>query len=134
MAWAHGVDTEITVDGEAILGCNTSEWTKEQDEEDMTCYGDDDGVVAGSTRRGKMTMGGKYVVGATGPGAILAPLAETRTPVEFVGKPEGTGTGKPVWTGNVLVKNYVQTQPANGYITWSSELTKSGPMPITAQA
>jgi hypothetical protein len=132
VAWAHGKSTIITVDGDTILGANTSEWTNEADEEDMTCYGDGDGVVAASTRRGSFTMGGKYLVGATGPAAVLQPLVGGAN-VAFVGKPEGTGTGKPNYACDVHVKKYVQTLPAAGYITWSAELTRSGALTITSQ-
>lgn len=132
MAWAHGKSTIITLGGTAINGCNTSEWSEEADEEDMTCYGDNDGVVAGSTKRGSFTCGGKYVVGATGPAAVIQPLLQTN--VAFVGKPEGTGTGKPLYTVQVHVKKFVQTLPAAGYITWSAEFTKSGSLAITSQA
>jgi flavin-dependent dehydrogenase len=133
MAWAHGKETIITVDGDTIVGCNTSEMTDEADEEDMTCYGDANGVVAASTKRGGWTLGGKYVVGATGPAAVLQPLVGGAN-VAFVGKPEGTGTGKPNYAASVHVKKYVQTQPAAGYITWSAELTRSGALTITSQA
>jgi hypothetical protein len=131
MAWAHGKNTIITVAAQTITGCNTSEWSQEADEEDMTCYGDSDGVVEGSTKRGSFTMGGKYVVGSTGPSAILEPIIGTV--VAFTGKPQGTGAGKPLYSCNVHVKKFVETLPAAGYITWSAELTKSGALAITSQ-
>ncbi|HEV8175545.1 MAG TPA: hypothetical protein VGP91_18050 [Actinoplanes sp.] len=131
MAWNHGRNTLITLSGSAITGCNTSELSEEADEEDMTCYGDNDGVVAGSTKRGTVTMGGKYVVGATGPAAVIRPLLQTN--VAMTVKPEGTGTGKPLLTFDVHVKKYVQTMPAAGYVTWSAELTKTGAIATTTQ-
>lgn len=132
MAWAHGKETIITLDGENITDANTSELSEESDDEDMTVYGDDDEVPEGGILRGTVTMGGKYRVGATGARAIIRPLLGTTVPLTV--KPEGTGTGKPLYTLNVLVKKYVQTQPAAGHITWSAEFKKSGALAETVQA
>ena len=132
MAWAHGKNTIITLAANTIADANTSEITKEADEEDMGVYGDSYGMPEGSIIRHTVTMGGKYKVGATGAGAVIQPLVGTN--VAMTVKPEGTGTGKPLHTLTVLVKKYVQTQPWAGYITWSAEFSAAGNDVITTQA
>ncbi len=132
MAWAHGKETIITLGGATVTDANTSELTKEADEEDMGVYGDDYGMPEGSIIRHTVTMGGKYRVGATGAAAVIQPLVGTV--VVMTVKPEGTGVGKPLHTLSVHVKKYVQTKPWSGYITWSAELTGNGADVITTQS
>lgn len=132
MAWAHGKETIITLDGDTIVDANTSEHTREADEEDMGVYGDDYGMPEGSIVRGTVTMGGKYKVGATGAAAIIEPLVGTV--VVLTVKPEGTGVGKPLHTMNVHVKKYTETRPWAGYITWAAELSRNGADVITTQS
>lgn len=132
MAWAHGKRTIITLSGTTINGCNTSEITNEADEHDMTTYGVDDGVHEGGILRGGYTLGGKYIVGATGAATTVRALVGTNVVMTI--KPEGTGTGKPLITVTVHVKKYVQTAPVADYVSWSAELTKSGAEVPTTQA
>jgi hypothetical protein len=130
--YTHGKNTVITVDGDNIIDCNTSELSEESDEHDNTVYGDDDEVPEGGILRGTFTMGGKYKAGATGSPALLRPLLGTTIPVTV--KPEGTGVGKPLHTFSALLKKVVTTMPVADYIQWSAEFKKSGANAITTQA
>lgn len=132
MAWAHGKRTVITLDSEPIVDCNTSEETREADEHDLTMYGDDWAANEGGIKRGGATLGGKYLVGATGASAIIPPLVGTN--VVMTVEPEGTGTGKPLITVTVHVKKFVSTKPVADYISWSAEVTYDGPPVDSTQA
>lgn len=132
MAEVHGRFTEITVDGDDLTDyCDTSEFTREADEHDISTYGGDDGKYGGGLRRGGFTMGGVYQSGATGPGGVLNPIIGNT--VVIIRKPEGTGTGKPTQTFSAVVKKYVETAPVADYIRWSAEFTKTGAIVDTTQ-
>jgi len=130
--YTHGTHTIITVDGDELIDCNTSELTEESDEHDNTVYGDLDEVPEGGILRGTLTCGGKYKSGATGSYAILRPLIGTTVVITV--KPEGTGATKPLHTFSGLVKKVVSTAPVADYRQWSAEIKKSGPNVTTAQS
>lgn len=130
--YTHGKHTIITIDGDPIIDCNTSELSLEADEHDNTVYEDDDEVPEGGILRGTFTAGGLYKAGATGTVAILEPLLGTTVVVTV--KPEGSGTGKPLKTFSALIKKFVTTRPVAGYQTWSLEAKKSGAVANTTQA
>jgi hypothetical protein len=132
MAFVHGKDTYISLDGDDLTAyCDTSELDQQADEHDVTTYGRDDGVVAGGILRGSVSMGGTYDDGATGPKAIIEPLIGTV--VTLIRRPEGTGSGKPQESLSVHVKRYVETNPVADMIKWSCEMTKSGAITRTTQ-
>lgn len=132
MAFKHGKDTEISLDGDDLSEfCNTSQLDQEADEHDTTTYGRDDYVFQGGLKKGAFSMGGVYDDSATGPKAIIEPLIGTV--VVLVRKPEGSGAGKPAETVNVLVKKYTETNPVADMITWSCDMTKSGALTATDQ-
>lgn len=133
MAFVHGKDTYISLDGDVLTTyTNTSQLDQESDEHDVTCYGADDYSFQGGLLKGAFTMGGLYDDGETGPKAIIEPLIGTVA--ELVRQPEGTGVGKPEETVDVLVKKYTETTPYNGMITWQCDMTKSGPLVRSTQS
>lgn len=134
MAYKHGKDTYISIDGDDISAfTNTSELEVTVDEHDVTCYGAEDHVVAGGLGAGAISMGGIYDDTAAGPKAIIEPLIDAKALVTLIRRPEGTGSGKPQESLSVLVKRYVETNPVADMITWSCEMTKSGPITRTTQ-
>jgi hypothetical protein len=133
MAFGHGKETIFTVDGEDLSEfTNTSELTREADVHDVTTYTKDDYVYRGGLRKSNFSAGGIYESAATGPRAILEPLVGTN--VTLIRKPEGTGTGKPQQSVEVVVGKYVETAPVADFIKWSCEFTGSGPITDTTQA
>lgn len=135
MAFVHGKDTVIIIDGHDISAyCNTSELEVSTAEHDVTCYGADDVNVSGGLRSGKATAGGVYDNTNSGAKAILEPIHDAGALVPLIRRPEGTGTGLPQESLNVLVTKYNESNPVGDMIAWSCDMTKSGPITRTTQA
>lgn len=131
--FAHGKDTEVTVDGDPITPwTNNSEFTRGATGHNVTMYGADDEAWAGGLRNGKFTCSGLYDKTATTGTAILDPLVGTVVPV--IRKPLGTGTGKPQQTFQALLVSYVETSPVADMVSWSAEFTVSGAVATTSQS
>lgn len=132
MANKHGKDTYISLDGDDISEfCNSSDFDREHDEHDVTCYGMDDHDYDGGLGKGKSSIGGIYDDSATGPKAVIEPLLGTK--VQLIRRPEGTGATKPQEEVTVLVKKYVETNPVADMIAWTCELTHCGSVARTTQ-
>jgi len=125
MPEAHGKETYVSLDGDDISTfTDTTTYNTGADEHDSTCYGAEGHEFTGGLKTGSITIGGKYMTGATGPRAIIAPLVGTKVP--FVYRPEGTGSTLPEDTATVLVKAYNQSSPVADIVRWTAELTVSG--------
>lgn len=132
-AFIHGKNTVFKLSATDIsLYCNTSEVTEEYDEHDVTGYGASGHAVQGGLQTGKITVGGTYFSGSTGPRGVIKPLLGTN--VVCLRQPEGVGSGLPQDSATVHVKNYVETNPVAGMITWTAELTVSGVINSAAQS
>jgi hypothetical protein len=80
-----------------------------------------------------MSAGGIYDnTASTGPRAVIEPLVGTKVPA--VRRPEGTGSGKPQDTVDVVVTSYVETSPVADMVTWSVELQGSDAVASTTQS
>lgn len=132
MAFAHGKETQISVDGDDLSAyTNTSTFTRGADSHDVTTYGKDDHVFAGGLKTGGFSMGGIYEDGAASPKVTLEPIIGTV--VELIRKPEGTGSGLPTETFDALLTSYVETNPVADMVTWSAEFTVSDAVALTTQ-
>jgi hypothetical protein len=133
MAFVHGKNTYISLDAKDLSAyTNTSELSRSADSHDVTTYGKNSHVYQGGLLDGKASMGGIYDSTAlTGPRAVIEPLIGTT--VELIRRPEGTGTGKPEDTVDVLVVGYVETNPVADMVTWSCELQCSDDIATTVQ-
>lgn len=89
-------------------------------------------TYAGGNLDGTCTVGGVYETGAAGPAAIIEPLLGQT--VEYIYRPEGTGTGKPEKTVDVVVSKYTESFPVNDMVRWSADLQFTGDVVITTQA
>lgn len=128
----HGKDTVIklnAVDLSAFV--NTSEITRSADSHDTTTYGQDAHVFQGGLKNGTASMAGIYDDAATGPRATIEPLLGTV--VTLVRQPIGTGPGLPQDSVQVLVTQYVETNPVADMIAWSCEMQLSGDVNTAAQ-
>lgn len=134
MAEAHGKETYVSLDGDDISTfTDTTTYNGGADEHDSTCYGaDGHEFAAGGLKTGSITIGGKYITGATGPRAVIRPLIGTKVP--FVYRPEGTGSTLPEDTATVFVKTYNQSSPVGDIVRWTAELTVSGVVTYGTQA
>lgn len=90
-------------------------------------------TYAGGNLDGTCTVGGLYDNGASNtPRTVIEPnLGET---VEFIYRPEGTGTGKPQKTVDVVVSKYTESIPPGDMVRWSADLQFTGEVVITSQA
>ena len=133
MAFVHGKDTIITIDSNDISAyVKTSDLEQTGDSHDVTTYGKDAHVYSGGLKDGKATMEGVYDNSTTsGPKAVIQPLVGTV--VTLVRKPEGTGTGKPIDTVDVLVTSYKETSPVADMVSWSCEMQFSDDLVTTTQ-
>lgn len=134
MSFVHGKDTVFILDGDDISAyTTTSSFEREADEHDVTTYGKDDHVFAGGLGKGAASASGLYDnTAGTGPRAVIEPLIGSV--VTLVRRPEGTGTGKPQDSVNVLVKKYTETNPVADMVTWAVDLTLSDAVTSTTQA
>lgn len=134
MARVHGKDTYVSLGGDDISTyTNNSQITKGADSHDTTTYGADGHEFEGGLENSTITLAGVYDNTAlTGPRAVIMPLVGTK--VEFIRRPEGTGSGKPEDTADVVVTSYVETNPVADMVTWSADLQVSGVITSSTQA
>lgn len=134
MAFIHGKNTVITLDGDDLSTyTTTSNFEKSSDSHDVTTYGKDAHVFAGGLLNGTATMSGIYdSTASTGPRAVIEPLVGTN--VTLIRRPEGTGSGLPQDSVNVLVTKYTETNPVADMVTWSCDMQLSDDINSAAQA
>lgn len=133
MAVVHSKNTYLSLDSNDLSPyLNDSDWTRSPESHKLTAYGDDNNVYAGGLGDGSTDLSGKYDSdGSTGPAAVLLPLVGSN--VTLVYRPEGTGSGKPQRSVDVLVGEYKETHPVADYIMWTCKLTHSGDVTTTTQ-
>lgn len=125
MAFVHGKNTYISLDGDDLSAyCNTSQLGRTADSHDVTTYGKNSHVFAGGLGNGTASMGGIYDDTTAGPRDVIEPLIGTV--VVLVRRPEGTGSGKPQDTVDVLVTGFTETAPVADMVTWECQMQLSG--------
>lgn len=133
MARSHSKDTYVSLDGNDLSTfLNDSDWTRSPESHKLTTYGQNNNVYAGGLGDGSSDLAGFYDTSTTsGPRAILEPLVGSN--VTLIYRPEGTGTGLPERSVDVLVGEYKETHPVADYVGFSQKLTHSGDVTITTQ-
>lgn len=133
MAEVHSKNTYVSLDDNDLSQwLNDSDWTRSPESHKLTAYGDNNNVYKGGLGDGSTDLSGKYDNTAdTGPRAVLEPLLGTN--VTLVYRPEGTGTGKPERSVDVMVGEYKETHPVADYVMWTCKLQHSGDVTITTQ-
>jgi hypothetical protein len=134
MSFIHGKDTFVSLDGDNLSTfTKSSTLSDEADAHDTTHYGAEAHAFQGGLRNGTAGMEGTYDnTASTGPRAVITPLIGTV--VTFIRQPEGAGSGLPQDEVEVLVQNYVETNPVADMVSWSVQLQLSGTIDRTAQA
>ena len=133
MAFVHGKNTYISVNAVDLSSfTNTSEFTRTADSHDTTTYGKNDHVREGGLGDGTFTCGGIYDNGATGPRDTIEPLIGTK--VTLIRRVEGTGSGRPQDSVDILITSYVETSPVADMVAWSMEGQLSDAVTSTNQA
>jgi hypothetical protein len=129
MALVHGKGTAVTIDGKDLSAySNSVTFTREADSHDVTTFGSNSKKYRNGLKDSTATVEGFYdSLAVNGPGAVFRPLiGVSGTGVDFVYKPEGTGTGKPVATVSVFVTSYEESSAVDDMITFTAELQGSG--------
>jgi hypothetical protein len=129
----HGKGVFVSLDANDLSTfCNTSTPERTSDSHDVTTYGKDAHVFNGGLLNGSGSIGGFYDSStSSGPRAVIEPLLGTV--VTYIDRPEGTGTGKPSRSVDVLVLKYTETRPVADMITWSADLQFSDDVTISTQ-
>jgi hypothetical protein len=111
--------------------CTDSNCEQSSGTEDVTTYGKNAVVKDPTLLDGAFGCSGKYDSAGTGPRAVLKPLIGTKVNVKY--RPEGTGTGLPQDSFDVVITKYTETAPVAGYRLWSLETEPSDTWDSTAQ-
>lgn len=133
MAMVHGKTGAILVNAKDVSPyTNSIDWDQSADTSDVTCFGATGHAYFGGLTDGKVSLKGIYDnTASVGPRAAVQ--ASLGASVAFVYKPEGTGTGKPQSTVQVVVNSYKESVPVADMITWEAELTISGAITTISQ-
>ena len=133
MAFVHGKGSVTTLGGSDLSAYgNSVEWGRKADVHDVTTFGKNAHVKQGGLLDGTAKIEGIYDNTATvGPRAVINP--KIGTVVALVWRPEGTGTGKPQETVNVLVAGYTESSPVADMIKWSVDLELSDDVTTAVQ-
>lgn len=133
MSFTHGKNTFVSLDGDNLSTySNNVEFNRTADSHDVTTFGKNSHVYNGGLGDGTATITGIYDnTAGTGPRAVIEPLIGTVTPL--IHRPEGTGSGRPQDTVDVLVMSYGETSPVADMVTWTVELQFSDDVVTAAQ-
>ena len=116
----HGKDTYVSLDADDLSTY-------------VTTFGNQGHRKQGGLKDGTATIEGIYDnTASTGPQAVINPLIGTV--VELIYRPEGTGSGLPERTVDVLVQEYTESSPVADMVTWSVSLEFDNVVDYTPQA
>lgn len=133
MAFVHGKNAVVKVGTNDVSAfTNSVDFEQSADTHDTTTFGQTGHTYAGGLTDGKVSLKGLYdSTASTGPRDAIQAILGTN--VAFNYQPEGTGTGKPDTTGNVVVNSYKESAPVADMVTWEAELTISGAVTTSDQ-
>jgi hypothetical protein len=134
MSFVHGKGLVTSIGGNAMTAYSTSvEFERTADSHDVTTFGATAHAYQAGLTDGTATLEGIYDnTASTGPQAVLRPLVGAAA-VALVYRPEGTGTGRPTSTVNVIVTSYKESSPVADMITFSADLQFTGAITDTTQ-
>ncbi len=128
-----GADAVFLLDSATLSDfIDTVTITESADSLDITTFGNNGHRKRGGLTNGTIAIGGVYDTTTAGPHDDIKPLIGTV--VSFAWRPEGTGTGLPAVTGNVLVQNYVESAPVADIVRWTAALEIDGDVTDANQA
>lgn len=132
MAFVHGKGVVVTIGTKDISAySNKLKWTRTADSHDTTTFGKSAHTYAGGLLDGKFSIDGLYDTTALlSPRNAIMPMLGTS--VALVYKPEGTSTGKPVDTVNVVITQYEEGAEIDDMVTFSIEGVLSDTVVTTA--
>jgi len=134
MAFVAANDVYLSVDGTNIAAyCGSIEVEYSVDSLKTTTFAAGGHTYQGGMTDGKLSCEGTYDDSMSGPKAIIEPLMRDGDLVAAIYRPEGTGSGKPQQSFNVLVTTYSESSAVGEMIQWSSEMKISGAVTDTTQ-
>lgn len=127
MAFVHGKGVVYTLNADDLSAySNSITFSRSADSHDVTTFGKNSKVYQSGLKDGTAKVSGIYDnTAVTGPSALFRGLLGGAS-VPLVYKPEGTGTGKPSATVQVIVTGYEESAPVADMITFSADLQLSG--------
>jgi len=135
VAFVAANDVYLSVDGTNIAAyCGSIEVSYKVDSLDTTTFAAGGHTYQGGMTDGSVSVSGTYDNSGTGPKAVVEPLMRSGDLVAAVYRPEGTGTGLPEQSFNVLVTTYGESSAVGEMIKWSSEMQVSGAVTDTVQS
>ena len=135
MGFIAAKDAYLSVNGVNISQyLNSIESNRKVDSIDTTTFGQLGHTYQGGLTDGTLSCGGLYDDTSGGPKAVLEPLMQGGQLAAVVYRPEGTGSGRPQQTCNVLVSTYVESSALNDMIKFTTELQISGAVTNVDQA
>lgn len=128
MASVHSKGTITTLNGDDMSQfSNSFTFSREKDTHENTTFGKNSKTYAAGLRDGTASVEGFYDnAAAPNPRSIFRTALNSDALVPMVYRPEGTGTGRPTSTVQVLVTSYEESSPVGDLITFSAELQFSG--------
>jgi hypothetical protein len=135
MTNVHGKLTAVTLNGvDYSQYANATDFKDATDTHETTTYGRDRKTYKAGLGDGTVSVGGFYdSTKVTGPRGLFKPIKAAGTEVEFVYRPEGTGSGKAQSRVNVIIASFEESSPVGDMVTWTSELQMTGPLDETDQ-
>lgn len=131
----HGRLTVVTINGVNISEfTDTTEFNDSMATHDTTTYGAERNKYDSGLGDGTVSIGGTHSNEANNPRSVLKPLMSAGLPIEFVYRPNGTGTGRPQSIVDVLVKSYKDSAPVANMVKWTAELQMTEDLDETDQA
>ena len=125
MAKKHGKETTITIDGNDLSPyLSSSDFNRSGAADEVTSYGEDDRTYIGGLKGSTFSFSGFYDDTTTGPPDVLVPLVATIVPV--IRQTEGVGSGLPNEAFSGVLTSYSESNPIDGVVTISGEITVSG--------
>lgn len=128
MASVHSKGTITTLNGDDMSQfANSFEFSRELDTHEDTRFGMNSKSYKGGLRDGTASVEGFYDNAvAPNPRSIFRTALNNGVTVPMVYRPEGTGSGRPTSTVQVLVTKYDESAPVGDLITFSAEIQFSG--------
>lgn len=134
MTFVHAKDTFISLDANDLSAfTDTSSWEDTSEKHQVTCYGAERHAYAYGLGDGKQSMGGTYDNTAAGPKAVIEGIKDAKELVTLIRRPEGTGSGKPQESVQVLIEKYNESSPVADMVKWTCDLQFSGDITRTTQ-
>lgn len=134
MSFVAAKGVVVNIDGDDLSTySNSVTFTRTADALDVTTFGHSAKVYIAGLTDGTGSIEGIYdSTASTGPGAVLRPLVGADA-VTLLYKPEGTGTGKPLATVDVVVTSYEESAAVAETIGWTCEFQMSDAIADTTQ-